>query len=317
MDRSCTQWRVSRMGSKTIRMKTLIFGGSGQVGTELKNLFQSDSNVRIVKRNDADFTKPHLVETLINDVEPTHIINAAAYTSVDDAEVEDALAFQVNAKAVNVLASCAARYDALFLHYSTDYVFDGLGNRPYQEIDAANPVTVYGQSKLKGEDFIQMSGCRHLILRTSWVVSATGKNFIKTILKHAQTKDQLTVVNDQIGAVTSAGLISHVTADLIRLDALTGVDSGIYHLCSSGEASWFDVAVYAISRAARKGVSLTCDPNNVIPCGSNEYPMRAERPLNSRLNTGKLEKILTNPIPHWKTCVDGTIDELITKDLLK
>lgn len=298
-------------------MKTLIFGGSGQVGTELTKLFQSDKNVHVVNRHDADFTKPEVIETLIKAVDPKYIINAAAFTSVDKAEVEKSLAFQVNAEAVNVLASCAVRHDAMLVHYSTDYVFDGLGNRPNQEMDPTDPVTVYGQSKLKGESFIQMSGCRYVILRTSWVISATGKNFIKTILKNAQTKDQLTVVSDQIGAATSAGLISRVTGDLIRLDNLSGIDSGIYHLCSSGEASWFDVAVYAISYAAKKGVSMKCDPGDVIPCRSDEYPMQAERPLNSRLNTNKLEQMLAYPMPHWSSCVDGTIDELIIKDLLK
>jgi dTDP-4-dehydrorhamnose reductase len=176
---------------------------------------------------------------------------------------------------------------------------------------------VYGQSKLKGEAYIQSSGCRYVILRTSWVISATGKNFLKTIMRHALTKDRLQVVNDQIGAVTCAGLIAQVTDDLIRKDAVAQIDSGIYHLCSSGEGSWFDVAVYAIKRASERGVLLRCDASNVQPVSSDEYPTRAKRPSNSRLNTEKLQRIITNPIPTWKKCVDGTIDELIIKDFLK
>ena len=281
-------------------MKTLIFGGSGQVGTALKKRFHLNRDVQIVERQEADFSRLQTIEKLVNEVKPTHIINAAAYTSVDQAELEEDLAYQVNATAVSVLASCAKKYGALLVHYSTDYVFDGLEKRPYKEEDETNPATVYGKSKLKGEAYIQSTGCRFVILRTSWVISAIGKNFIKTILKHALNKDKLKVVNDQIGAVTSAELIGQVTEDLIKRDAVTRVDSGIYHLCSSGKGSWFDVAVYAIKRASEKGVSLRCSASNVEPVSSDEYPTRAKRPSNSRLNTEKLQRIITNPIPTWK-----------------
>ena len=298
-------------------MKTLIFGGSGQVGTALKKRFHLNRDVQIVERQEADFSRLQTIEKLVNEVKPTHIINAAAYTSVDQAELEEDLAYQVNATAVSVLASCAKKYGALLVHYSTDYVFDGLEKRPYKEEDETNPATVYGKSKLKGEAYIKSTGCRFVILRTSWVISAIGKNFIKTILKHALNKDKLKVVNDQIGAVTSAELIGQVTDNLIKRDAVTQLDSGIYHLCSSGEGSWFDVAVYAIKRASEKGISLRCSASNVEPVSSDEYPTRAKRPSNSRLNTEKLQRIITNPIPTWKKCVDGTIDELIIKDFLK
>ena len=298
-------------------MKTLIFGGSGQVGTELKKLVQLNGDVRVVERREADFSRPQTIEKLVDEVKPTRIINAAAYTSVDQAEVEEDLVHQINATAVNALASCAKKYDALLVHYSTDYVFDGAGERPYKEVDKTNPETVYGQSKLKGEAYIQSSGCRYVILRTTWVISATGKNFLKTIMRHALTKDSLQVVNDQIGAVTCAGLIAQVTDDLIRKDAVAQIDSGIYHLCSSGEGSWFDVAVYAIKRASERGVLLRCDASNVQPVSSDQYPVRANRPKSSKLSTEKLQRILTNPLPHWKMCVDVTIDELLMKDFFK
>jgi len=298
-------------------MRTLIFGGSGQVGTELKNLVRLNGDVRVVERREADFSRPQTIERLVDGLKPARIINAAAYTSVDQAELEEDLAHQVNATAVNVLASCAKKYDALLVHYSTDYVFDGARERPYEEVDKTNPETVYGKSKLKGEVYIQSSGCRYLILRTSWVISATGKNFLKTIMRHALTKDKLQVVNDQIGAVTCAGLIAQVTDSLIRKDAVTQVDSGIYHLCSSGQGSWFVVAAFALKRASEGGVWLGCGAGNVEPVSSDQYPVRALRPKSSKLSTEKLQRILTNPLPHWKRCVDVTIDELLMKDFFK
>ena len=298
-------------------MKVLVFGGSGQVGSELKRIIGLNDSVRFVDRLEADFTKPEMIERLTEDFQPTHIINAVAYTAVDQAELEESLALSVNAEAVKVIASCATRLDAMLIHYSTDYVFDGSSSRPYEENDVPNPLGVYGKSKLLGEVHIKEAGCRYMILRTSWVISATGKNFIKTILKLAKDKDQLTVVNDQIGAPTSAKLIARVTWELIQKDAQNLLSSGVYHLCSSGEASWFDVAVHAINRVINAGVLLACDPNKVAPITTLEYLARATRPLNSRLNSNKLERLLAAHMPHWTAGVDGTIDELIEKGFLK
>ena len=298
-------------------MRVLVFGAKGQVGSELKRILGPEDSVRFASRLEADFTKPQMIEQLIEEFRPSHIINAAAYTFVDQAEIEEALAFVVNAEALQFMASCALKVDAMLVHYSTDYVFDGSSQMSYEESDTPNPLGVYGKSKLLGEVYIQESGCRYLILRTSWVISATGNNFIKTILKLAKVNEQLSVVNDQIGAPTSADLIARVTCDLIQKDAQNPLSSEIYHLSSSGEASWFDVAVHAINRAINAGVSLACDPNNVSPIPTSEYPTRAARPANSRLNSDKLETLLALNMPYWTDGVDGTIDELIIKGLLK
>ena len=297
-------------------MKILVFGASGQVGQALKSCIDPTVSVRFVNRTDVDFTAFKKIESVIRDFQPTHIINAAAYTAVDQAESDSPMARVVNAEAVGIVAACAAKYDATLIHYSTDYVFDGTQTTPYKEDDQPNPITVYGQSKLLGEKFIRESNCRFFILRTSWVISPTGNNFVKTILRLAQTNEQLKVVNDQVGAPTTANLIARWTVDLIMGDPITNCRNETYHFCASGEVSWFDVAVHAISYAQTLGISFRCPPDRVKAISTAEYQTQAKRPLNSRLNTSKLTHMMGKSIPAWEQGVDGTIDQLLKEGFL-
>ena len=297
-------------------MKILVFGASGQVGQALKRCIDPSVSVRFVNRTDVDFTAFKKIESVIHDFQPTHIINAAAYTAVDQAESDSSMARVVNAEAVGIVAACAAKCDATLIHYSTDYVFDGTQTTPYKEDDQPNPVTVYGQSKLLGEKFIRESNCRFFILRTSWIISSSGNNFVKTILRLAQTNEQLKVVNDQVGAPTTANLIARWTVDLVQSDPITICRNETYHLCASGEVSWFDVAVHAISYAQRLGISFRCPPDRVKAISTAEYQTQAKRPLNSRLNTSKLTHMMGKSIPAWEQGVDGTIDQLLKEGFL-
>jgi dTDP-4-dehydrorhamnose reductase len=239
------------------------------------------------------------------------IVNAAAYTAVDKAEdaAEQERCMAVNAGAPAALAMVARETGALLVHYSSDYVFEGTGTTPYTEEDSPGAASVYGESKAAGDFAIEVSGCAHLILRTSWVYAARGGNFAKTMLRLAQQRDSLRVVADQIGAPTGAELLADVAAHAIRHTLVNPALSGLYHLAAAGETSWHGYAQHVLARAQAHGVSLKVAPEAVEPIATADYPTAAARPLNSRLNTEKLQRTFGLTLPHWTVGVNRVVDE--------
>jgi len=300
-------------------MKILLLGKNGQVGWELQRALAPLGTVIAVDRTQADMAKPESLRALVASISPDCIVNAAAYTAVDNAEEDIAIATIVNAGSVRVLAEEALRLNAWLIHYSTDYVFDGNKKGPYVESDSVNPLSVYGQSKLEGEQYIHASGCKHLIFRTSWVFSAHGSNFVKSMLRLAKERESLNIVADQFGAPTSAELIADVTSLCINQivskgSAFSKDKSGIYHLVSSGEATWHSFAQYIIGEAIDMGANLKTTPNTILPISTSEYPVPATRPQNSRLSTDKLQHTFALHLPQWQTYVDRMLKEIIIKE---
>ena len=263
-------------------MKILLLGKDGQLGWELQRSLAPLGEVVACGRNEADLAKLTDLRTLVRKISPQIIVNAAAYTAVDKAESEPELAFLINSEAVDVLAKEACLLKSWLIHYSTDYVFDGTKKGAYVETDTTAPLSVYGQSKLAGEEAVRASGCRHLILRTSWVYAARGNNFIKTMLRLARERDELKVVSDQLGAPTSAELLADVTACcLYRLQydaSFSSEKSGTYHLAASGTTSWHGFAQMILDEACRHGVELRATAKNVLAIPTSEYPLPAKRP---------------------------------------
>lgn len=301
-------------------MKILLLGKSGQVGWELQRALSVLGEVVALDRHGADGLCGDLSDLqglaqTVRRVQPQVIVNAAAYTAVDKAESEPGMARTLNALAPGVLAREARQLGAWLVHYSTDYVFDGSGERPWLETDRPAPLSVYGQTKLEGEQQIASSGCRHLIFRTSWVYAARGNNFAKTMLRLARERDQLSVINDQIGAPTGADLLADVTAHALR-QVLPPVghndlaQSGIYHLIASGETSWYDYARFVLGIATQAGVVLKTKPANVVPIPSSSSPAPARRPHNSRLDTAKLRTTFGLSLPDWRLGVSRMLAEL-------
>jgi dTDP-4-dehydrorhamnose reductase len=253
-------------------------------------------------RVECDLSSPEQIVNAVRSIEPDVVVNAGGYTAVDLAETEAEMAFAVNAKAPAVLAAEALARKALLVHFSTDYVFDGTGSRPYTEQDKPNPLSVYGRSKAEGEQAVVASGCRHFIFRTSWIYGVRGKNFLKTIARAAQTRDALSVVTDQFGAPTSASLVADVTALAVRryLIGKQSMPSGIYHLTASGETNWYEYARLIVSTLAEAGVALRVDPSRIASVASSDYPTPARRPLNSRLDTSRLREQLEIELPDWR-----------------
>lgn len=291
-------------------MRILLLGKEGQVGKELQRTLLSFGHIIALGRQEADLQNLAILPDLLRRHAPDVIVNAAAYTAVDKAETDEAAAFKVNAEAVGILAHFARQNNALLVHYSTDYVFDGLKNTPYCETDPTHPQSVYGLSKRAGEEAIQQSGCAALVFRTSWVFSAHGHNFIKTILRLAKERDHLTVVADQYGAPTSAELIADVSALALFAYQAQRLPSGIYHLVASGETNWHDLACYAIDRALSNGIELKLIPNKIHPITSEAYPLPAKRPKNSRMDTQRLSSCLNLELPDWRAHVNRMIDRL-------
>ncbi len=279
----------------------LLLGKNGQVGWELQRALAPLGRVTACGHAECDLADSGLLRSVVRDTRPDAIVNAAAYTAVDRAEAEPAQAEAINAVAPAVLAEEAQRLGAWLVHYSTDYVFDGAKRAPYGEDDRPNPLNVYGSSKLAGERAIATAAGRHLIFRTSWVFAARGGNFAKAILRLAGERDALKVVADQHGAPTSAELIADVTAHCLR-DVLRTPDDrrrGLYHLAAAGETSWHGYAKHILTLAAAAGVALKCAPEAVAPIASDEYPLPAKRPANSRLDTGKLRQSFAIHLPDW------------------
>ncbi len=294
-------------------MKILLFGKNGQVGWELQRSLAPLGELIALDRQGegalcGDLSNLDGITKTIKKVAPDVIVNAAAYTAVDRAESEPDLAARINTQAVQVMANEAARTGALLVHYSSDYVFDGRGNSPWRETDPTDPLSVYGQTKLNGEQAIIGSHCRHLIFRTSWVYAGRGKNFAKTMLKLAAERQELSVIDDQVGAPTGAELISDVSAHAIRA-AISNPDlSGVYHLAADGEASWCAYAQFVIEVARRQGLRLSVTEIKPIP--TSQYPTPATRPLNSRLDTTKLKSTFGFLLPHWNQGVERMLNEL-------
>lgn len=300
-------------GSRLFHMKILLFGKSGQVGWELQRslapLGQLVALSSASREACGDLRDAAGIARTVRGIAPDVIVNAAAHTAVDKAESEPEVAEALNAAAPGVLADEALRCGALLVQYSTDYVFDGGGDRPWIETDATGPLGVYGRTKLEGESAIRQSGCRHLIFRTSWVYAARGKNFAKTILKLAGEREKLTVIADQIGAPTGAELLADVTALAIRQARGEPGVSGLYHLAAGGETSWHGYATFLCEFARKSGVDLRVQTIEPVP--GSAFPTPARRPLNSRLDTSKLRGTFDLNLPHWQTGVERMLREIL------
>jgi len=291
-------------------MKILLLGKDGQVGSELQRTLLPLGELVCMGRAQADLQDIDALRKTLLEQRPGLIVNAAAYTAVDRAESDEAAAMRINAEAVEVLARHAADHDAALVHYSTDYVYDGSKDGPYLETDPTGPQSVYGRSKLEGELAIARSGCRALVLRTSWVYSRHGGNFLKTMLRLAAQRESLTVVADQIGAPTSAELIADVTAHAVAALQRQAMASGVYHLTAGGSTSWHAYAQHVVARARHNGAPLKLHETGILPIPAHDYPTAATRPANSRLDTGKLCQALGLHMPHWKVHVDRATDQL-------
>ncbi len=296
-------------------MKILLFGKGGQVGWELQRSLAPLGELLALGHDSADYCGNFadlggLVET-VRTVKPDVIVNAAAHTAVDKAESEPELARTLNALAPGVLAQEAARAGAWLVHYSTDYVFDGSGSRPWAETDTPAPLNVYGQTKLEGEQLIQAACSKHLILRTSWVYAARGGNFARTMLRLAQERERLTVIDDQFGAPTGAELLADVTAHAIRQLRQRPQDAGLYHLVAGGETSWHAYAGYVLAQARLLQPALQIKASEVLPVPSSAFPTPARRPHNSRLDTRKLQSTFGLCLPHWQQGVARMLAETL------
>jgi dTDP-4-dehydrorhamnose reductase len=298
-------------------MKILLLGKGGQVGWELQRslaplgeIFALDSDSTELC---GDFTDLAGLDATVRAVMPDVIVNAAAHTAVDKAESEPELVRTINATAAGVLAEQAKRINALLVHYSTDYVFDGSGDKAWAETDATAPLSVYGATKLEGEKLIQQSGCKHLIFRTSWVYGARGGNFAKTMLRLAAERDTLSVIDDQIGAPTGADLLADVTAHAIRAVTHQPELSGLYHLVAAGETSWHGYASFVLGYARNSGVQLKVAQDAIKAVPTSAFPTPAKRPKNSRLDTQKLRQAFGLELPHWQIGVERMLTETLEK----
>ena len=282
-------------------MKILLTGKDGQVGFALHKKLASIGEVIATNRNELNLENSDAIRIFIEKIKPDMIINAAAYTDVDKAEIEIELARKVNAEAPKVLAEKASELNIPIIHFSTDYVFDGLKNEPYVETDQANAQSVYGLTKWEGEEYVHQYR-KHIILRTSWVFSSHGENFLKRVLRLIQEKSSLNIVNDQKGAPTSADAIANATYKIIKtiLNKHNFKDFGTYHLTLDGETNWYQYACFITDESIRLGLKTTMTSKDIKLISSDEYPSATKRPMNSRLNTTKIQKTFMLELPHWK-----------------
>ena len=295
-------------------MKILLLGKNGQVGWELQRALGVLGELVALDFDSAelsaDFSRPESLSATVRAVRPDVIVNAAAHTAVDKAESEAELARTINAAAPTVLAREAAALGAWLVHYSTDYVFDGSGSSPRAEDARTGPLSVYGRTKLEGEQAIRASGCRHLILRTSWVYAARGGNFAKTMLRLAAERERLTVIDDQIGAPTGADLLADITAHALRALPERPELAGTYHAVASGETSWHGYARLVIEWARAHGRAIKVAPEAIEPVATSAFPTPAQRPLNSRLDTRKLQAAFGLRLPAWQQGVERLLAEI-------
>jgi dTDP-4-dehydrorhamnose reductase len=291
----------------------LLLGKNGQVGWELQRALAPLGRLTAFNHSECDLTSADMLRATIHAIRPDVIVNAAAYTAVDKAESDALQAYAINATAPAILAEEARTLNALLLHYSTDYVFDGSRSGAYLENDLTAPLSVYGASKLAGEQAIQQTGCRHLIFRTSWVFAARGGNFAKTMLRLARERDQLKVVNDQRGAPTSAELIADVSALCLHRVLTSNDDAlGLYHLTAGGDTTWHGYAQFVLQQAERLGIKLQCPASQVLGIPTQDYPLPAARPINSCLNTQKLQQQFSLVLPEWQPHVERMLAETLS-----
>ena len=296
-------------------MKILLLGKNGQVGWELQRSLTTLGELTALDFDStdfrADFTEPESLAATVRALRPDVIVNSAAHTAVDKAESEPALARTINAVAPAVLAREAVALGATLVHYGTDYVFDGSGSAPRTEDAPTGPLSVYGATKLEGEEAIRASGCRHLILRTSWVYAARGGNFAKTMLKLAAERDKLTIIDDQFGAPTGAELLADVTAHALRVLRARPELAGTYHAVAAGETHWHGYATHVIEWARARGHSVKVAPDQILPVPTSAFPTPARRPLNSRLDTRKLREAFGLTLPPWQQGVERMLTEVL------
>ena len=298
-------------------MKILLLGKNGQVGWELQRSLSHLCDIRAVSREEVDLEDTGKVSNLISGEKPSIVVNAAAYTAVDKAESQSNSAYSVNADAVEVMAQETNKLNAWLVHYSTDYIFDGKKESPYKENDVAFPLSIYGKSKLKGENLIREINPKHLIIRTSWVYSTRGNNFAKTILNLAKEKNELNIIDDQHGAPTSAELIADVTALAIyriKQNINNSDLSGTYHLTASGRTSWYGFAKTLIELAQSLGVEFNTKLEDINAIGTESYPLPATRPMNSELDTTKLRSSFNVTLPNWRYHVHRFINHQVEKE---
>ena len=293
-------------------MKIVLLGANGQLGRELAEILLNKVNLKLYKKKDLDITDFIAVEKMINYEKPEILINAAAYTSVDNAENNINYAYKVNSEAPQKIAEILETYKGYLIHYSTDYVYDGEKEIPYKEIDKTNPLNIYGKSKLEGDKKIERYMTNFLIIRTSWVISRYGNNFIKTILKLIKDKETLNIVKDQFGVPTSTNLISKITYEIIKnINSTKQIDSGIYNLSPRGRTNWYQMANKILERANDYEFLSESNKVKILPIDTTDYPTKAKRPKNSLLDTNKIEKALNIELPYWESEFYETIDQIL------
>ncbi|MGM7448760.1 dTDP-4-dehydrorhamnose reductase [Idiomarina sp. ST20R2A10] len=288
-------------------MKILLLGRSGQVGFELKRALSPFGQIVVPDRQELDLSKLDAVDDFVNKAKPNVIVNAAAWTNVDGAEIETESAYRLNAELPRLLASCAKATSSKLVHYSSDYVYPGTGNQEWSEESETSPSNYYGLTKLEGDQAIIESGADYLIFRTSWVYSARRNNFMKTMLRLAESKKELSIINDQIGSPTTARLIAQTTVLALRSQLKTG----IYNLAAQGHISWYRFAEAIFNKAEFFDFNSALEKINSIP--TKEYPTPAKRPLNSRMNVSKLESALNITMPSWEDELADTLEEYLEK----
>lgn len=297
--------------------RVLLTGRTGQLGLELQRALAPVGAVTAVASGDCDFFEPSAINALLNAVRPEVIVNAGAFTAVDNAEFQRNSARAINSHAPGHLGQWAARNGAMVVHYSTDYVFDGTKQEPYVETDTTGPLSVYGRTKRDGEVALRRALSAHLILRTSWLAGANGSNFLKTIVRLAKERHHLRVVSDQFGSPTSAALIADVTAHVLRQWICAGTSSravfpyGTYHVANSGKTSWHKYARFIVSEAQAKGVNCVLQPTNIIPVSTAEYPTAAPRPLNSQLNCEEFQRKFALRLPPWNESLRNVLSQIL------
>lgn len=295
-------------------MNILVFGTSGMVGHELARTLPALGRVTALDRAAADLEDVEGIRRIIARERPDVVVNAAAYTAVDKAESDAERARRINAEAPAAMAEEVARLGGWLVHYSTDYVFDGTKAGPYVETDVPNPLGVYGATKLEGERLIAAAGCRHLVFRTSWVYADRGHNFLRTILRLAGERDELSIVADQVGSPTSAAFLAETTLAALRQATGPAADrppSGIYHACPAGSTSWHGYARFIVAEALARGVKLRADVEKIRPIPTSAYPTPARRPANSRLDTATLSATFGLVPPPWQRDVVVALETLI------
>jgi dTDP-4-dehydrorhamnose reductase len=312
MGQSCGFRRISALGRKAVRMKILLTGKDGQVGFALHKKLVLLGEVIATGRRELDLANSNAIKAFIDKNKPNIIINAAAYTQVDKAESEKLLAHQINAIAPQILTDKASQLNIPIIHFSTDYVFDGLKHNPYKETDVPNPQSVYGQTKWEGEEAVRQYR-KHIILRTSWVFGRHEKNFLARLLKYIQETEILYIVNDQKGAPTSANFLADVTIKIIEkiFNGPQFIDFGTYHVCSRGQTSWYEYACFVLNESIRLGMQPKIAPSNIKAISTSDYFTAAKRPPNSTLDIEKIINTFMIQSQPWQNEVKNFLEKII------